>query len=134
MRAFAVLAMSGLAIMAIAGPAGAAVQDAPSDSSAATVDAVGAEEKLDEALKRFGYLAGIARGCVVNAQQSALEREVLDLNASITRLFGVDRAFLFSSAFGYGTSIEVTTDECAEVMKNYELRVARHRAAAGGIK
>jgi hypothetical protein len=134
MKAFAVFAISGLAVAALAGPVGAAAQDAPSGKPAATAEAVGAEEKLDEALKRFGYLAGLARGCVVNEQQSALEREVLDLNASITRLFGVDRAFLFSSAFGYGTSVEVTTDECVEVMKNYELRVARHRAAAGGVK
>lgn len=117
-------------LLAFSAPSLAAQPQAPSTS----LDRVETEEKLDEALKRFGYLAGLARGCVVNEQQSALEREVLDLNASITRLFGVDRAFLFSSAFGYGTSVEVTTDECVEVMKNYELRVARHRAAAGGIK
>jgi len=117
-------------LLAFSAPSLAAQPQAPSTSS----DRVETEEKLDEALKRFGYLAGLARGCVVNEQQSALEREVLDLNASITRLFGVDRAFLFSSAFGYGTSVEVTTDECVEVLKNYELRVARHRAAAGGVK
>lgn len=118
------------ALLALAAPALAAQQA----TAPASTNAVETEERLDDALKRFGYLAGLARGCVVTEQQAALEREVLDLNGSITRLFGVDRAFLFSSAFGYGTSVEVTTDECVEVMKNYELRVARHRAAAGGVK
>ena len=117
-------------LLTLAAPALAAQQDA----SSANVDRVETEEQFDEALKRFGYLAGLARGCVVDEQQGALEREVLDLNGSITRLFGVDRAFLFSSAFGYGTSIEVSPEECIEVMKSYELRVARHRAAAGGVK
>ncbi|MEE4317084.1 MAG: hypothetical protein V2I74_08900 [Erythrobacter sp.] len=124
------LATTGCCFLLLAAPSMAAQENTASSSDAE----VAAEEQLDEALKRFGYLAGLARGCVVDDQQGALEREVLDLNGSITRLFGVDRAFLFSSAFGYGTSIEVSTDECIEVMKNYELRVARHRAAAGGVK
>lgn len=118
------------ALLALATPALAAQQA----TAPASTNAVDTEERLDDALKRFGYLAGLARGCVVANQQGALEREVLDLNGSITRLFGVDRAFLFSSAFGFGTSVEVTTDECVEVLKNYELRVARHRTAAGGVK
>ncbi|MDC8755175.1 hypothetical protein OIK40_11050 [Erythrobacter sp. sf7] len=121
-------------LLALAAPGIAAQKDASAESGTAQAASADGEERLDDALKRFGYLAGLARGCVVDEQQAALEREVLDLNGSITRLFGIDRAFLFSSAFGYGTSLEVSTDECVEVMKNYELRVARHRAAAGGVK
>lgn len=128
---FLMAALGGL--LAVAAPALGAQKD-DSASSGAQAEQPDSDERLDDALKRFGYLAGLARGCVVDEQQGALEREVLDLNGSITRLFGVDRAFLFSSAFGYGTSLEVSTDECVEVMKNYELRVARHRAAAGGVK
>lgn len=91
---------------------------------------VDAEERLDEGLKGFGYLAGLARVCVAGTQQSDLEREVLDLNGSIARLLGTDRAFLFSTAFGYGTSIKVEQKDCAEILKNYEARVTKHRAAA----
>jgi len=107
-------------------------QNAPEPKGADQSEA--SEEQLDEALKRFGYLAGLAQVCVAQEQRAALEREVLDLNASITRLLGVDRAFLFTASFGYGTSVEVATADCAEVLKNYEARVARHRAAAGGAK
>jgi hypothetical protein len=92
------------------------------------------EEQLDEALKRFGYLAGLAQVCVAQEQKAALEREVLDLNASIARLLGVDRAFLFTASFGYGSTVDVATADCAEVLKNYEARVAKHRAAAGAAK
>ena len=96
---------------------------------AATVDE---EEQVDEGLKRFGYLAGLARGCVVENQRAALEREALDLNAAIGRLLGIDRAFLFSSSFGYGTTVVVETKDCGDVLKAYESRVEKFRASRGG--
>ena len=88
------------------------------------------EEQVDNGLKNFGYIAGLSRGCVAESQQVAFERDVLDMNASIARLLGVDRAFLFSSAFGYGTSVAVETENCAEVLKQYERRTAKFRGAA----
>ncbi len=95
-------------------------------------NAADSEEQLDAGLKRFGYLAGLARGCVVEAQQPALEREALDMNAGIARLFGSDRAFLFASSFGYGTNVTVDAKDCPEVVKNYEARVEKFRAGRGG--
>ena len=105
--------------------------DAPATTSA-QLRAVDEEEQVDEGLKRFGYLAGLTRGCVVENQRAALEREALDLSATIGRLLGTDRAFLFASSFGYGTSVEVETKDCAEVIKNYETRVEAYRAGRGG--
>jgi hypothetical protein len=104
---------------------------APSAPAATAVDE---EEQLDESLKRFGYLAGLARGCVVETQRADLEREVLDLHAAIGRLLGTDRAFLFSSAFGYGTNVQVETKDCAEVLSAYDQRVAKFRAGRGEQK
>lgn len=92
------------------------------------------EEQLDDGLKRFGYLAGVARGCVVEEQRPALEREALDLNATIARLLGVDRAFLFASSFGYGTTVVVETKDCPEVLRTYEARVESYRSSQGGGK
>jgi hypothetical protein len=53
------------------------------------------------------------------------------LDAAIGRLLGTDRAFLFSSAFGYGTNVQVETKECAEVLSTYDQRVAKFRAGRG---
>lgn len=92
------------------------------------------EEQVDEGLKRFGYLAGLARGCVVENQRAALEREALDLNAAIGRLLGIDRAFLFASSFGYGTTVVIETKDCADVLKAYESRVEKFRASRGGAQ
>ncbi len=103
-------------------------------TSPAATTAVDEEEQVDEGLKRFGYLAGLARGCVVEAQRVDLEREALDLHAGIGRLLGTDRAFLFASSFGYGTTVEVETKDCAEVLKTYEARVAKFRAGRGEQK
>jgi hypothetical protein len=105
--------------------------DAPS-ATAPVAAAVDEEEQVDEGLKRFGYLAGLSRGCVVENQRAALEREALDLNAAIGRLLGIDRAFLFASSFGYGTTVVVETMDCADVLKAYESRVEKFRASRGG--
>jgi hypothetical protein len=108
-------------------------EDATTEKSPAAA-VVEEEERVDEGLKRFGYLAGLARGCVVEAQRVDLEREALDLHAGIARLLGTDRAFLFSSAFGYGTTVEIETKDCAEVLTTYEARVAKFRAGRGEKK
>lgn len=107
------------------------------DASSAPAPAAAAadeEEQVDEGLKRFGYLAGLARGCVAENQRAALEREALDLNAGIGRLLGIDRAFLFASSFGYGTTVVVEIKDCADVLKAYESRVEKFRANRGGAQ
>lgn len=93
-----------------------------------------AEEQIDEGIKKFGYLTGLARGCVKPEQHAGLEREALDLNNAIGRLLGTDRAFLFASAFGYGTSMTVEAKDCQEVLTRYEARVEKFRASRGGAQ
>lgn len=93
---------------------------------------VSQEEQVDNGLKNFGYIAGLSRGCVADDQQEAFERDVLEIHASITRLLGIDRAFLFSAAFGYGTSVQLELENCTEVLAQYEARSAKYRAAAQG--
>lgn len=91
------------------------------------------EEQLDEGLQRFGYLAGLARGCVVEAQRPALESEAVELHGAIGRLLGTDRAFMFGAAFGYGTSLTLEVAECKEVLAQYERRVQAFRASSGRV-
>ena len=93
-----------------------------------------AEEQVDEGIKKFGYLTGLARGCVKPEQHAGLEREALDLSDAIGRLLGTDRAFLFASSFGYGTSITVDAKDCQDVLNRYEARVEKFRASRGGAK
>lgn len=116
----------GAAVLAVtamfAGPA-TAQEEAPDMSQ---------EEQVDNGLKNFGYIAGLSRGCVAENQQMAFERDVLEIHASITRLLGIDRAFLFSAAFGYGSSVVVEQENCAEVIRQYEARSEKYRNAAQG--
>ncbi|MBY6218618.1 hypothetical protein [Qipengyuania aquimaris] len=95
-------------------------------------EALSEEEQVDNGLKNFGYIAGLSRGCVAENQQAAFERDVLEIHASITRLLGVDRAFLFSAAFGYGTSVITDNENCVEVLRQYESRSEKFRGAAQG--
>ena len=116
-----IAAAPALAVSAIGLSATAIAQEAQEP------DAMDEEAQLDEALKRFGYLSGLAQVCVSEEQKPALEKEVLEIHGSIARLLGVDRAFLYSSSFGYGTSVEVETDDCAEVLKTYAERTKKYR-------
>jgi hypothetical protein len=100
----------------------------------AVAPAADPEEQLDEGLKRFGYLAGLTRGCVIEGQRAALDKEALDLHASISRLLGTDRAYLFAVSMGYGTSVTIEEKDCPNVLSAYDARVAKHRAAAGPAK
>jgi hypothetical protein len=120
-----------VAALTVLGLSPALAADSPAAPAQATVDE---EEQVDEGLKRFGYLAGLAHGCVVEAQRVDLEREALDLHAAIARLLGTDRAFLFSSSFGYGTTVVVEIKDCPEVLKSYEARVASYRAGRGAAQ
>lgn len=113
---------------------GAAVHAAEPASSNFPEPTLDAEEQLDDGLKSFGYLTGLALGCVVEDQRVSLETEAIDLHAAIVRLLGTDRAFLFSSAFGYGTTVKVETKDCKEVLDRYDARVTKFRAARGGAK
>jgi hypothetical protein len=79
---------------------------------------------------RFSF----ARGCVVEKQRVDLERETLDLHAGIARLLGTDCAILFASSFGYGTTGELETAECVEVLKTCERRVEKFRTSRGGAQ
>ena len=108
-----------------------AVSPAASQSSEGEAQ-ISQEEQVDNGLKNFGYIAGLSRGCVAEDQQMAFERDVMEMNAAITRLLGVDRAFLFSAAFGYGTSVAVEVENCAEILKQYESRSNKFRSAVEG--
>ena len=97
------LLLAPLASLALLAPYAYASDPASPELVAATANApMDPEEQLDEGLKSFGYLTGLALGCVVAEQRVALETEAIELHAAIARLLGTDRAFLYSSAFGYG--------------------------------
>jgi len=103
-------------------------------SSSGFAESPDPEMKLDEGLKRFGYLAGLARGCVADDQRPSLEREAVDLHGGIGRLLGTDRAFLFAAAFGNGTSVILEVSECKEVLERYETRVEDFRRNRGSVQ
>jgi hypothetical protein len=58
----------------------------------------------------------------------------MDLNNSIGRLLGTDRAFLYTSSFGYGSTIKSDVKECGEILKTYDARVEKYRKGQGGSR
>ena len=87
-------------------------------------DVLPTEEQVDTGLKNFGYLTGLALGCVAAEQSVQLETEAMNINSEISRILGGDRAFLYAASFGYGSNIELNEQECTEALINFEKRAA----------
>ena len=75
------------------------------------------EVQIDAGLEGFGCMAGLSLGCVATEQ-----RKVMDLNAAIGRLRGIERAFLFTASFGSVTGVEPKIENCRTVLARYEIR------------
>lgn len=93
------------ALLALGGMAAAQV---PSDAD---------EERMDAALRKFGYVSGQAFQCHGKEQQLRLEKTALRAATNILRLFGSDRAFYFAAAFGAGSSEQLDTKKCPEFIR-----------------
>jgi len=76
----------------------------------------------------------VTRGCITEAQKPKLDRETLDLHASIARLLGSDRAYLFAVSMGFGTSVMLDVKDCPDALSAYDARVAKHRAGSGKVQ
>ncbi|WP_324826627.1 hypothetical protein [Qipengyuania zhejiangensis] len=70
------------------------------------------EEAFDEALNQFGYAAGVTHQCSeADAKAQTLYR-VQQVFNRLSQLFGTDRAFYFSAAFGAGSVDTIEEGGC----------------------
>jgi hypothetical protein len=105
-----------LGCVALVSVQGVAMAQMPSDAE---------EEKMDTALRKFGYVTGQAFQCQTKQQQVKLEKTALSVGTNILRLFGSDRAFFFAAAFGAGASEQLDTKRCAEYVKQADEMVRK---------
>lgn len=91
------------------------------EAASKAVDAV--EDDFDEALKDLGELAGEVYACEADdAKRASHEDRVRDIYGELNKLFGTDRAFLFSTAVGYGAASENDQKTCVELTDEFEDR------------
>lgn len=83
------------------------------------------EERMDTALRKFGYVSGQAFQCHGKEQQLNLEKTALNVGTNILRLFGSDRAFYFASAFGAGSSEQLDTKSCPDLIRQADEMVRK---------
>jgi hypothetical protein len=97
-------------------PGLAGAQQLPTDSE---------EEKMDSALRKFGYVSGQAFACHPKDQQIKLEKTALNVATNVLRLFGSDRAFYFAAAFGAGSSEQLDAKSCPEYIRQADEMVRK---------
>jgi hypothetical protein len=104
------------ALMVVLLPGLAGAQQLPTDAE---------EEKMDAALRKFGYVTGQAFACHTKDQQTKLEKTALDVATNVLRLFGSDRAFFYAAAFGAGAAEVVDQAKCPAIVKQAEEMVGK---------
>lgn len=78
------------------------------------------DEAFDDAVRQFGYNAGMAHQCTAEAERPQMEKEVLKAFNGLARLFGTDQAFFFAAAFGAGTQEEIDKADCASQIQSFK--------------
>jgi len=86
------------------------------------------ETAFDDALKEFGYAGGAAWQCAEDAGKGEIVENAMHVYNRLGQLFGTDRAFFFSAAFGAGSVDEFPTEDCA----GYAAEFAEGLAQKGG--
>lgn len=87
------------------------------------------ELRFEESIRNFGYVSGAAYQCLPESLRSAHDREVLTAFSGLVRLFGSDRAFFYTAAFGAGTSIRLDKAKYASYIEDF--RAAMKSRARG---
>jgi hypothetical protein len=93
-------------------------------STPAQADTESADVAFNQSLTDFGVLAGRVNGCVEANALAAHEERVFNMFSRIVQLYGTDRAFRFSAAYGHGATLEVEEDKCPEVIATFEAQIA----------
>ena len=71
-----------------------------------------ADAPFDDALRDFGYSGGAAWQCAEGADKGALVEDAMHVYNRLMQLFGSDRAFFFSAAFGAGAVDDIDRGDC----------------------
>lgn len=79
-----------------------------------------AEEAFDEALKNFGYTAGLAWQCSDSDGRPGRLDRTMEIYQRLTQLFGTDRAFYFAAAFGAGSVDTFDLEQCERHIADFE--------------
>jgi len=85
--------------------------------------------RFEESIRNFGFVSGAAHQCLLEADRTAHDREVLTAFSGLVRLFGSDRAFFYAAAFGAGTSMSLDKTKCATYIEDF--RAAMKSRARG---
>ncbi len=74
---------------------------------------------FDDALKTYGYTGGAAWQCAEEGAKNAVIADAMRVFNGLAQLFGTDRAFFFSAAFGAGTVDQIDTASCEQYAADF---------------
>lgn len=109
------VAFAGLPLVQGAHAQGTLPQDTAEGKAAQEADAA-----FDKAIVEFGQLAGASYACLAEDQDLKVhETRVFSAYTRLVQMFGTERAFKFSAAYGYGTAEANDEKKCAEIVDQF---------------
>jgi hypothetical protein len=90
----------------------------------------GDDASFDDALKDFGYAGGAAWQCASDDGKGEIVESAFTVFNRLSQLFGTDRAFFFSAAFGAGTVDEIEAGDCAQYATDFAEGLMQGQAGA----
>ena len=94
---------AGACLMALFASGPAFAQGAPTTAPPASAASPGGDQTFLLGLRRIGVVAGHAVACAADKDKQAVIERATDLGGELAMQFGLNAAFQFVGAVGYGT-------------------------------
>jgi hypothetical protein len=111
-RGSGITAVACLTALSVGGPALA--QGAPATAPPAPAASPGGDQTFLLGLRRIGVVAGHAVACAADKDKQAVIEKATDLGGELAMQFGLNAAFQFVGAVGYGTGRPFDTATCKD--------------------
>ena len=95
--------------------------DAPKKGSAA-------DEEFMTGLRKISVMTGEAFACSSKEEQPKVGQSVMDLATQVSMHFGLQAAFVFSGAFGYGIGHDFDHKACPQALDDFKALKAKYLA------
>jgi hypothetical protein len=112
-RGSGITAVACLTALFAGGPALA--QGAPANAPPASAASPGGDQTFLLGLRRIGVVAGHAVACSADKDKQAVIEKATDLGGELAMQFGLNAAFQFVGAVGYGTGRPFDMATCKDV-------------------
>jgi hypothetical protein len=85
-----------------------------------------ADDAFMTGIRKLGVMSGEAYACSKEAEQPQIGKGVIDLATQVSLHFGLQAAFVYSGAFGYGMGHDFDHATCPQAIEDFKALQAKY--------